>query len=163
MHVPPQVLLPRMQHQRERGGPAQPARVGREPGERRRDRGEEHLVERPWTLPDESIQIVRQGEHEVKVRHRQHLAPARGQPGFLGSRLAARAMAIAAGDDGAPRLRLGNRQRMCCEIRRAVTPQYLGQALAHPEAHAIGRALDVTQLQGADLGHAKPRGVGGGE
>ena len=135
-----------MQHQRERGGPAQPARVGREPGERRRDRGEEHLVERPWTLPDESIQIVRQGEHEVKVRHRQHLAPARGQPGFLGSCLAARAMAIAAGvidvargaaglaglhmaaksggaagDDGAPRLRLGKRQGMLGEIRRAVT------------------------------------------
>ena len=36
-------------------------------------------------------------------------------------------------------------------------------ALAHFEAHAVGGALDVAELQSADLGHAQAGGVGGGE
>ena len=44
-----------MQHQCERGCPPQPARVGRELGECRRDRAEQRLVERSRALPDESI------------------------------------------------------------------------------------------------------------
>ena len=39
--------------------PPKPARVRRELSERSRDRPEEHLVERAWTLPDESIEVVR--------------------------------------------------------------------------------------------------------
>jgi hypothetical protein len=97
MHVPPQILLPVVEHQRERGGPAEPARIGRELGERRRNGTEEHLVERARRLSDESIQIMGQRKHEVKVRHRQHLALARREPGFLGPRLAARTMAVASG------------------------------------------------------------------
>ena len=185
MHMAPQVLLPGMQHQRESGRPTQPARVGRKLGERRRDRAEEHLVERPWTLPDESIQIVWQGEYKVEVRHRQHLALARGKPCLLGARLAQRAMAVAAGvievacraagvaglhlategggaarEDGAPDLGLGSRQGMGREISRAVTAQHLGQAHArdganHVERSARGRVEQFQRRSGA--GHTSAR------
>jgi hypothetical protein len=161
----PQVLLPRMQHEREGGRPTQPARVCRKLGERRRDRAEEHLVERPWTLSDESIQIVWQSEYEVEVWHRQHLALARGKPRFLGARLAQWAMAVAAGvvdmacraaglaglhmtaqcggtarEDGAPNLRLGGGQGMGGEISRAMTAQHLGQSHARHGGNHLERS-----------------------
>ena len=70
MRMPREVLLPRMQHERKGGRAAEPARVGRELGERGRDGAEEHFVERSRALADESIQIVRQGEHQMEIGHR---------------------------------------------------------------------------------------------
>lgn len=86
---------------------------------------------------------------------RQQLAPSPGEPGFLGPRLAQRAMPVAAGvievaraaaglagldmaaeiggaagDDGAPDLCLGSGQRMRREIRRCMAAQDVGQTRA---------------------------------
>jgi hypothetical protein len=77
---------------------------------------------------------VRQGEDQVKVRHRQHFAPSGDDPRFLGSCLATRAMPVAAGpatgtgfdmpperrraagEYGPPDLGRATRQRLCSEI-----------------------------------------------
>jgi len=153
MHMPPQILLPRMQHQRERRGSTEPARVRGKLGEGGRDGGEQRLVEGTGTLSDQAVQLVRQGEHQMEVGHRQQFAPSLDEPGFLGAGLAQRAMAVAAGvidvargaaglagldmaaelggaagDDGAPDLRLGHGQRMRGEIGRGMAAQDVGQA-----------------------------------
>ena len=45
---------------------------------------------------DETVQRMRQCEHQVEVRHRQHFAPARREPRLFGPRLTARAVPVAA-------------------------------------------------------------------
>jgi hypothetical protein len=128
---------------------------------------------------------VRQGKHEVEIGRGQHLALARGEPDLFGAGLALRTMAVAAGvievapraaaraglhlaaqgggaarENGAPHLRLGNRQGMGGEIRRAVTSQDLSQArlgggASHGWRSARGR---VEQLQrGSGAGHTAAR------
>ena len=97
MDVSSEVLLPGMQHQREAGRTTQPAWIGGKRGERVRDRAEQQFVERARVASGQTIQIVRQGEHQVEIWHRQQLAVPRGKPCFLGARLASRAMAVAAG------------------------------------------------------------------
>jgi len=123
--------------------PAQPARIGGKLGQGGRHGAEQHLVERSRGDPDQSVQLMRQGEHRVEVWHRQQFASPLGQPGFLGAGLALRAMPVAAGvievarraagiagldvatecrraatEDGAPDLGLGRCQPLRGEIRR---------------------------------------------
>lgn len=112
----------------------------------------------------QTIQRMRNGKHQVRVRHRQQFAIACSDPGFLGARLAFRAMAVAArvihmpggaalrtlldmaaqcfdatGDNRAPRLGLAARERMRGQIGRAMGAKDLGQF--HPAAagHRSGR------------------------
>jgi len=70
VHMPPQILLPGMQHQGEGQCSTQPARMGGELGQRARGCCEQHLVEGSGALADEAVQIVRQCEHQVEIRYR---------------------------------------------------------------------------------------------
>jgi hypothetical protein len=152
MHVPPEVLLPGMQHQRERQLAAQPAGIGAELAEGGRCCAEEHLVDHPRALADQRVQRMRQGEHQMEIRHRQQLLAPFRQPVLLGAGLALRAVAVAArvihvsrhtaavagldvaaeygratGDDRPPDLRPGRRQDVAGEVRRPVPAEDLGQ------------------------------------
>ena len=73
---------------------------------------------------------------------------ARGAAGVAGLDMAAE-RGGAAGEDGAPDLRLGSRQAMGCEIGRTVTAQHLGQA------HAAGGGNHADALS-AWAGRAVP-------
>jgi len=97
MDMPPEVLLPGMQHQRKAGRPAQPARVGGERIQRIRHRAEQQFVKRARIASGQRVEGVRQGEHQMEIRHRQQLPPPRREPRLLGARLALRAVTVAAG------------------------------------------------------------------
>jgi len=56
---------------------AEPARTGAELDEGGRDAFEEHAVEQPRITLGERVERVRQGKHEMEIRHRQQL----GAPG----------------------------------------------------------------------------------
>jgi hypothetical protein len=141
-----------VQDQRERQLPAQPARVGGEFGEGGRRGAEEHLVDHPRALSDQRMERMRQGEHQMEIRHRQQLLAPFRQPVLLGSGLALWAVAVAArvidvarhpaavtgldvaaedgratGDDRPPDLGLGRRQEVLGEVRRPVPAEDLGQ------------------------------------
>nr|WP_294260780.1 hypothetical protein [Propionivibrio sp.] len=64
--MPPQILLPGVQHQGEGRRPAQPARVGRELRQRRRHRTKQSFVDRSRRHADQAVQIMRQGEHQME-------------------------------------------------------------------------------------------------
>ena len=61
MDVPPEILFPGMQHQRESRHAAQMARAPGKLGQRRRGSGEQVLVEPARCRGDQTIEIVRQG------------------------------------------------------------------------------------------------------
>jgi hypothetical protein len=147
-----QVLLPRMQHQRESRFPAEMARIGGELGQGGRSRREQRLVDQARSHGDQTVQRMGQREHQMEVRHRQQLAAALGKPGFLGAGLALRTVPVAAGmmdmakgttniaafdmaaqgrraagDNGPPGLCLGDAQGMTGEIRRAEGGEHPGQ------------------------------------
>ena len=157
MDMPPQVLLPGVQHQRKAGCAAQPARVGGERVKRIRHGAEQQLVERARIAPRQPVDRVRQGKHQMEVRHRQQLPPPRREPGLFGARPALRAVPVAAGmvqvaqraaviaaldmsaerrgaagDNSPPRLVLNDRQSVRVEIGPAVVAQNIGQA------HTVG-------------------------
>ncbi len=157
----PQVLLPGMQHQREARRAAQPARVGGKCVQRSCRRTEQQRVERARVAAGQPVDRVRQGEHQMEIRHRQQLPPPRREPSLLGARLALRAVAVtagvvliaqhtatvtaldmpaqrwgAAGDNRTPRLVLYDGQSMRIEIRPTVLAQDVGQT--RPVGHDGG-------------------------
>ena len=121
----------------------------------------------------------------MEVRHRQHLALARCEPGFLGPRLAQGTMPVAAGvidvarraaglagldmtaehgcaagEDGAPGFGFDDRQIMRFEIGWAVTAQHLGQSQARDEGNHVDRSARrrVEQFQrGSGTGQTRAR------
>lgn len=95
--MPTQILLPGVQHQREGRGAAQMARTPGELGQRGGHRLEQQFIHASRCRGDPAIHRMRQGEHQMEIRYRQHLAAPGGEPGLLGPGLAAWAMAIAAG------------------------------------------------------------------
>jgi hypothetical protein len=142
MHVPPEVLLPRVQDQRERQLATQPATVGAELAEGGPRGAKQHLVDHARALCDQCMEGMWQGKDEVEVRYRQQLPTPFRQPVLLGSRLALRTVAVAArmidvarypaavtgldvaaedgratGDDRPPDLGLDRRQDVLGEVR----------------------------------------------
>ena len=128
--------------------------------ERGRRRREQRLVEPSRGGGDEAVERVRQREHQVEVRHRQHFALARREPGLFRPHLTAWAMPVAAGvidmtaspagiagyevaaeglraagGNRPPRLGLCCRQPVLRKIRRAEAREHLGQP---GRLHALG-------------------------
>jgi len=161
MDVPPEVLLPGVQYQREARCSAQPARVGGERIQRVRRRAKQQLVQRARIKSGQPVEGVGQGEHQMEVRHRQQLPPPRREPRLLGARLALRAVTVAAGmvavaqhaavvaaldmsaqrlgaagDNSPPCLALSHGQSVRIEIGPAVLAQDVGQA--HTVGHDEG-------------------------
>jgi hypothetical protein len=164
MDMSAEILLPRVQHQRERRHAAQMSRVGGELGKRCRYRREQRLVERPWCGGNQAIEVVRQREHQVKVRHGQHFTPPCGDPGFLRPGLALRAVPVparvidvpgraavvtgfdvtaedrrATGKDRTPDAGCPARQRLTGEVSLAEGGQHPGQAGRFHRRRSAGR------------------------
>jgi hypothetical protein len=97
MQVLAQCLTPGVQD--EGGGDlaAEPARVGAELDKGCRDTCEEQAIYGVGITLGERVQLMRQREHEMAVRHRQELGAPGGKPALLGERLALGAMPVAAG------------------------------------------------------------------
>ena len=116
---------------------------------------------------------MRQGEHQVEVRHRQEFAPSLSQPGFLGPGLALRAMPVAAGviavaggaatiagldvatqrrraatEDGTPDSGLRRRKIVRGEVSRAVPAQHLGQARGVAHERSVGLGIEQFERRG---------------
>lgn len=132
-------------------------RVGGKFGERCRSGGKEILVELAGGGADQPIEIVRQREHQMEIRPRQHLAPPRGEPGLLGPRLATRAMPVAAGVIDVPaRPAIAAGFDVPAERRRAAGengPPDLGRAARQGMAGEIGRTEGGQHLGQASRGH----------
>src|SRR3970040_2162584 len=79
---------------------AEPAWVGAEFDERCGYRGKQDAVDLDGVALGKRVQLVREREHQVKVRHRQQLSAPGCEPAFLNESLALWAMAIAAGVGG---------------------------------------------------------------
>ena len=97
MNMPTEILLPGVQYQREGGQTAQVTRIGREFIERSRNGAEQILVERSWRHSDQGVEHMRQSEHQMEIRHGQHLTSPCGRPCLLCSCLTTRAMPVSAG------------------------------------------------------------------
>jgi len=97
VQVLPEILAPGVQHQGSGDLPTEPTRILAELEQRVGGGLEQEAVDRSRIGLCQHIQRVRQGEHQVEVRHRQQLGPPGSQPTFLGQRLALRAMPVAAG------------------------------------------------------------------
>ena len=96
MNVPTEILLPGVQRQRKRRHAAQMSRVGGEFAERCRHGSEQRLVDQFRGGGNQAMERMRQREHQVKVRHRQHFTPPCGDPGLLRPGLALRAVPVPA-------------------------------------------------------------------
>ena len=163
MRVQPQVLRPGVQHQSEAADAAQPARVGGELSERGRRALHQRVVHPARVCAGQRVELVRQREHQVAVRHVEQLAQARGAPGVALAALALRAVAVATRmpvpllgpavataqqlpaqcrrattDDGAPHARPRRAQRVCTEVGRAEVAQHLGQRGGHAKRLSAG-------------------------
>ena len=97
MQVLGEGLAPGVQH--EGGGDlaAGPSRVAAELAQRGRCGGEQQFIDCARIALGERVELVRQGEDEVEVGHRQELGAPSGEPAFLRQRLALGAVAVAAG------------------------------------------------------------------
>ena len=166
MEVGPQLLVPRVQHEREAHLAAEVLAAELQQGFGRRV--EQQVQQGPLValaVEDQRVQVVRQGEHVVKVRHRQEFFQAGVHPGGRGHALALRAMAVAATVVRQPleparraplamaaqrrgpamldvphRLPLGARQAMRLPVRLAVLPKDVGQFAADGGAAAAASA-----------------------
>ncbi|MEY4908049.1 MAG: hypothetical protein RL260_1767 [Pseudomonadota bacterium] len=159
MHMPAQVLRPGVQHQRERPRSPQPARVGRELGERGRRALHQRVVHPARMAGRQRVEFVRQREHQVAVRHLQQLAQPSHPPRLALSALTAWAVPVAARmpapllrpaavtrmplptqrrraatHDGPPCLGLRRAQRVLAQVLTAEVLQHLGQRRDHPRA-----------------------------
>jgi hypothetical protein len=96
MQVAPQVLRPRMQHQREGADAAQPARVGGELGQCGRAALHQRVVDPARVHCGQRIDLVRQREHQVAVGYVEQLGQPRRAPRITLLCLALRAVPVAA-------------------------------------------------------------------
>ena len=96
MQVTAQVLRPGVQHQREGADAAQPARVGGELGERGGRALHQRVVDPARVHTGQRVELVRQREDQVAVRHVEQLGQPRRAPGIAGAALALRAVPVAA-------------------------------------------------------------------
>ncbi len=169
MEVLREGLAPGVEHRGDADRAAQMPRVAPEGEQRVGGRAEEQRVEHARIALRAGVEGVGHGEDHVKVRDRQEVGFARGEPPFLGERLTLRTMAIAA---GVVRDAYG-----AAAVTRLPVPAERGSAAAldRAERHDLDlgepvRALkrvpvrthDVRQLKPGqrDGGHRAPRGHG---
>lgn len=154
MQVPSQVL--RMQHQRERADAAEPARVGGKLAEGGGRALHQRVVDPAGMLGRQRVELMRQREHQVAVRHIEQFGQPCCAPSLALTRLALRAVAVAARmpppllgtaaiaakalatqrrgaatDDGAPGARHGSAQAVPAQVAGAEVLQHLGQRDGH--------------------------------
>lgn len=175
-----QVLRPGVQHEGEGRRAAQPARVGRELGERGSGLVHERVVDPACMRAGQRVELVRQREDEVAVGNGEQLAQARRTPGVAASALALRAVAVAAGvpapvlggaavaaqplaaecrgaasDDGAPGARLRAAEQVVAQVPGPEAAQHLGQRGGH------GRFGGAAAVSAAWAANSAAPGVGG--
>src|SRR5712691_7340986 len=102
MEVLREGLAPRVEDRGDPNRAAEMLRIAPEGEQRVGGRAEEERVEHARIALCEGIDVVRQGEDDMKVRNWEQFGAARGEPPFFGERLALRAMAIATGVIGNP-------------------------------------------------------------
>ena len=189
VQVASQVLRPGVQHQREGADAAQPARVGGELGERGGRALHQRVVDPARVHRGQRVELVRQREHQVAVRHVEQLGQPRRAPGIARTGLALRAMPIAA---RVPAPRLGTAavaaqalaaqcrraaarrwrarrvparvlRRVRAQISRPEVPQHLGQRGGHGRLSASRdgrqRRQQRQRLAPGAVGQVRPRQV----
>ena len=128
-----EILSPRVQNRGDADRAAKVPRVTTEGEQGVGGRAKEQRVDHPRIALGERVEIVRQREDDVEVRNRQQVGPARGEPPFLGERLALGAMPIAARVVGDP--------HGAAPVTRLPMPAEGGGAAGRnrPERHVLDR------------------------
>lgn len=157
-------LAPGVEDERGTKLTAEPARVSAELKQCLRGGVKQGAIDQTRVALREDIELMWEGEHDMKIRRREQLALARFKPAFFGSRLALRAMAVTTGMIGIARFPAGvTGLQMPTQCRRAARHDRAhGAALNRTQAMvgAVGRAMRTKDIGELHLEPEVPHGAG---